>query len=104
MNNQKIAYLNYKQSILSAGQEVSNALSDFETQTKLADLKEKEYEAYAQSRNFSDELLNYGMADYLDVLVAEQNALNAKLNAISADYGKLNAIVQLYLALGGGWR
>ena len=104
LNNQQIAYLNYKQAILTAGQEVSNALSDFETQTKLADLKEKEYQAYADSRTYSDELLNYGMADYLDVLVAEQNALNAKLNAISADYGQLNAIVKLYLALGGGWR
>ena len=104
LNNQQIAYLNYKSTILNAGQEVSNALSDYETQTKLADLKEQEYQAYFDSRNYSDELLNYGLADYLDVLVAEQNALNAKLNAISADYGKLNAVVQLYLALGGGWR
>lgn len=102
LNNQQIAYLNYKSTILTAGQEVANALSDYQTQTQLSDLKQKEYEAYAESKGYSDELLNYGLADYLDVLVAEQNALSARLNAISAEYGRLSAMVELYRALGGG--
>lgn len=101
---QEIALLDYKQSILVASKEVSDALYTYQTNDAKAVLKQKEYEAYESATTYSEELLNYGMANYLEVLTARENALNAQLNLINTEYGKLNALVQLYKAVGGGWR
>lgn len=101
---QEAALLNYKQSILLASKDVSDALYTYTTNEQKAILKQLEYEAYQEATLYSEELLNYGMANYLEVLTARENALNAQLNVINSNLGKLNAIVQLYKAVGGGWR
>ena len=101
---QQQALLNFRQSLLLASREVSDALQIFESQDELISLKQQEYENYTTATNFSEELLNYGMANYLEVLTAQQNALNAQLAVINAQYARLNALVNLYNALGGGWR
>lgn len=101
---QEAALLNYKQSILLASKDVSDALYTYNTNEQKAVLKQQEYEAYQEATLYSEELLNYGMANYLEVLTARENALNAQLNVINSNFGKLNAIVQLYKAVGGGWR
>lgn len=101
---QEAALLNYKQSILLASKDVSDALYIYNTNEQKAILKQQEYEAYQEATLYSEELLNYGMANYLEVLTARENALNAQLNVINSNFGKLNAIVQLYKAVGGGWR
>lgn len=101
---QEQALLNYRKTILIAGREVSDALYTFDTNEKKASMKQQEYEAYNQATTYSEELLKYGMANYLDVLMARANALNARLSVINANLGKLNSIVQLYKAIGGGWR
>lgn len=101
---QEAALLNYKQSILLASKDVSDALYTYTTNEQKAILKQLEYEAYQEATLYSEELLNYGMANYLEVLTARENALNAQLNVINSNFGKLNAIVQLYKAVGGGWR
>ncbi|MEN9486393.1 MAG: hypothetical protein RIR56_81, partial [Bacteroidota bacterium] len=66
--NQEKAYLNFRKSILSAGREVSNALTMYTSQDQFITLKKKEMEAYKKSVNDSQELVNYGMANYLEVL------------------------------------
>jgi len=48
--------------------------------------------------------LNNGLANYLEVLTARQNALNSELSYVDSQYGQLSAIVELYRALGGGWK
>lgn len=101
---QEVALLNYKSSVLNASREVSDALYTFQTNDKKIDLKQKEYEAYQQAIEFSEELQVYGLANYLEVLTARENALNAQLNLINTEFGRLNAVVMLYKALGGGWR
>jgi multidrug efflux system outer membrane protein len=101
---QESALLNYKKSILNASKEVSDALYTYQTNEQKVILKQQEFEAYTQAIQFSEELQIYGMANYLEVLTARQNALNAQLAVINTEFGKLNAIVQLYRALGGGWR
>src|SRR5690554_159201 len=101
---QEAALLNYKQSILLASKDVSDALYTYTTNEQKAILKQLEYEAYQEATLYSEELLNYGMANYLEVLTARENALNAQLNVINSNLGKWNAIVQLYKAVGGGWR
>lgn len=100
---QQMAYLNYRKTLLTASGEVTDVLSIYQTQEELEQLKTKEFEAYAKSQEYSEELLDYGLSNYLDVLVAEQSALSAKLGAVSAEGSKLRALVQLYRALGGGW-
>ena len=101
---QEIAVLNYKNSILNASREVSDALYTYQTNDEKIQLKQKELEAYQKAITYSEELMTYGMANYLEVLTARENALNAQLSVINTEFGRLNALVQLYRALGGGWR
>ncbi|MFT3903726.1 MAG: TolC family protein [Niabella sp.] len=104
--NQEIAYLNYRKAVLTAGREVSDALANYDTQSQLETLKAQEQEAYHKATEYSQELLIHGWPNtsYLEVLTAQQNELNAELASYNATYGKLNAVVQLYKALGGGWK
>jgi outer membrane protein TolC len=67
-------------------------------------LKQKELDSYKKSVDYSQELVNYGMANYLEVLNASVNSLNAELNIANAKYSKMKAGVELYQALGGGWK
>lgn len=101
---QEIARLNFTATLLNAGREVSDALNKVETYKAVANLKSQESESYLKAVTYSNELLNYGLANYLEVLRAEENALNARLAQVSAELNMMNAVVQLYLSLGGGWR
>lgn len=102
--NQERAYLNFRKTILNAGNEVSDALKMYNAQDQFIAFKKKELSAYDKSVEFSHELVNYGMANYLEVLNANVNKLNAEINIANAQYTKLQAGVELYRALGGGWR
>ncbi|SHL76703.1 efflux transporter, outer membrane factor (OMF) lipoprotein, NodT family [Chryseobacterium carnipullorum] len=102
--NQETAYLNFRKTVLTAGKEVSDAIRVFSVQDSFIELKEKELEAYKKSVDYSQELVNYGMANYLEVLNASVNSLNAELNISNAEYSKMKAAVDLYQALGGGWK
>lgn len=102
--NQERAYLNFRKTILNAGNEVSDALKMYNAQDQFITFKKKELSAYDKSVEFSQELVNYGMANYLEVLNANVNKLNAEINIANAQYTKLQAGVELYRALGGGWR
>lgn len=101
---QEISLLNYKKTILNASKEVSDALYTYQANDQKITLKQQEFEAYNQAITYSEELQVYGMANYLEVLTAQENALNAQLSVINTQYGRLNAIVQLYKAVGGGWK
>jgi len=102
--NKETAYLNFRKSILTAGKEVSDAIRVFSVQDSFIDLKRKELDSYKKSVDYSQELVNYGMANYLEVLNASVNSLNAELNISNAEYSKMKAAVDLYQALGGGWK
>lgn len=102
--NKEKAYLSFRKTILTAGNEVSDALKTYSSQDQFIALKKKEVDAYKKSVDFSQELVNYGMANYLEVLNASVNQLNAEINIANAEYAKLQSGVELYRALGGGWR
>lgn len=102
--NKEIAYLNFRRAVLTAGKEVSDALNVYQSQDGFISLKRQEMEAYRKSVDYSQELVNYGLANYLEVINASVNQLNAELNISNAEYSKLDAGVELYRALGGGWR
>lgn len=102
--NQQAAYLNYKKVLLQASREVSDALFSYDTQVQLTDLKRQEFETYNVATEYAQELVNYGLANYLEVLLATDNSLSAELDYINAKYGVLRARIGLYQALGGGWK
>ena len=104
LDNKERAYLNFRKTILTAGKEVSDALQIFQSQNQFIAYKEKELEAYSKAANYSQDLMNYGMASFLEVLNADVNRLNAELNIANAKYTKLQSGVELYRALGGGWQ
>ncbi len=101
---QEAAYLRFRKSVLNAGKEVSDAVKMYSVQDEFIALKEKELEAYSKSVEFSQELVNYGMANYLEVLNASVNQLNSELSISNAKYAKMQAGIELYRALGGGWK
>lgn len=96
---------NFQQSLLVAGQEVSNALYAYEMASEKEDSRKKQIEALIKSVDFTQQLLEYSSAtNYTDVLTSEQNLLAAQLSGINDDLQKLQAVVDLYRALGGGWK
>ena len=101
---QEQARLDFKFAVLNAGKEVSDAMYSYEAATEKIQVKEKEYEAYSLSTDYSEELLNNGLANYLEVLRARENALNSSLDLVNAKNSQLQAIVNFYEALGGGWQ
>ena len=101
---QEQALLNFKKSLLVAGNEVSNALFAYHNETQKFQYREKEVEALRNAESNSEELLKNGYANYLDLLTARQSALNAELNVIDSKLQQLLTVVNLYEALGGGWK
>lgn len=101
---QEQARLNFKQSLLVASKEVSDALFAYNSATEKIDIKQKEFDAYDLATDYSQELLNNGLANYLEVLRAEENALNSSLGLVDAKNSQLQAVIDLYQALGGGWK
>ena len=101
---QEQAYLDFRLAVITASKEVSDALYNYEAATEKIEVNQKEFEAYNLATGYSEELLDNGFANYLEVLNAQENALNSSLNLINTKNNQLQAIVDLYEALGGGWR
>lgn len=101
---QEQAYLAFRRTVLTASREVSDALFRYDAAGEKITAKSQEYEAYDLATTYSEELLNNGLASYLEVLTARQNALNSQLDLVNARLDRMSAVVTLYHALGGGWR
>ncbi|QOG01365.1 efflux transporter outer membrane subunit [Flavobacterium sp. MDT1-60] len=99
------AYNNFQQSLLVAGQEVSNALYAYQMAADKEDSREKQIEALEKAVDYTQQLLEYSSAtNYTDVLTSQQNLLAAQLSGVNDNLQKLQAVVDLYRALGGGWK
>jgi NodT family efflux transporter outer membrane factor (OMF) lipoprotein len=101
---QEEALYNFKIALLSAGNEVQNALGSYESSVNKAGLREKQLDALVKSVDYTRKLLTYGTANYTEVLSAETSLLAAQLSSINDRLQQLNATVSLYRALGGGWK
>lgn len=101
---EEVALLNFRRSMIVASREVSDALYNFQAAEERIQIITNEFEAYDLATSYSEELLNNGMANYLEVLTARENALNSRLALINTRLDRLYAIVDLYQALGGGWK
>ena len=101
---QEQALLEFKRSLLIAGKEVSDALYAYNAETRKFEFRILEVEALRNAEINSDELLKNGFANYLDLLITRQSVLNSELNVIDSKLQQLLTIVDLYQALGGGWK
>lgn len=102
---QQIAFYNFQQSLLVGSQEVSNALYNFQTASEKEVTRAKQIASLTKAVDYTKELLRYSSAtNYTDVLTSEQSLLNAQLNGINDRLQKLQSVVNLYRALGGGWK
>jgi len=98
------AMYNYERVILNAYLEVSNQLSKIDNLEKSYDLKSKQVAALDKSIDVSNDLFKSARVDYLEVLLTQRDALETKLELIETKKDQLNAVVNVYKDLGGGWR
>lgn len=98
------AVYNYEKTILNAYIEVSNQLSKMDNMAKTYDLKAKQVEALNASIAISNDLFLSTRADYMEVLLTQRDALESKFDLIETKLQQMNAMVNIYHALGGGWK
>ena len=94
----------YEQTIINAYTEVLNQISNIDNLDKSYELKKKQVNALVQSIDVSIQLFKSARADYLDVLLTQRDALDAKMEIIETKQKQINAMVDLYKSLGGGWQ
>ena len=92
----------FQQTILKAGNEVSNALIAYNTCDEKSLLDEKQEKIYEQTVEDTRQLYTSKGISYLEVIQAQTNLLNARINKVTDDFNKMQAVVNLYQALGGG--
>ena len=96
------ALLNFKQTLLDAGTEANNALISWQTARKRLD-RDKLQIVYLKGAVLNTQLLmKNGQADYLEVLTAQKNLLQAELTETNDRYIEIQSVITLYHALGGG--
>jgi len=99
------AYFAFQKSLLDAGQEVTNSLYAYQNAVEKQSSRAQQIQALEKSVDYTKELLRYSSAtNYTDVLTSEQGLLAAQLSGVNDRLQELQAIVNLYRALGGGWK
>lgn len=101
-SEQEEALLNFKQSLLNAGSEVSNALFQYSTAIQKQENRNKQLEALERSVLYTRELFQLASSTYLEVLTAQEDLLDAQLSETNDWYDQVQSVINLYQALGGG--
>ena len=109
--NLKVSKLQYEQAfntwqnaILSAGNEVSNALVNYNAYDENSKLETQRIEVLTKNVEDTRALYKSSGSSYLEVLTAQTQLLSAQINKVTDDFSKMQAVVSLYTALGGGGR
>ncbi|HLZ15916.1 MAG TPA: TolC family protein [Cyclobacteriaceae bacterium] len=97
------AAFNYERTILAAYIEVANQLSNINNLKKSYELRSKQVQTLTQSIDISTRLFRSARADYMEVLLTQRDALESKFELIETKKKQMNAKVDIYQALGGGW-
>jgi multidrug efflux system outer membrane protein len=102
---QQVALNSFQQSLLVAGQEVSDALFAYQTVEDRKTNRQLQITALEKSVDFNQTLLKYSPAtNYTDVLTSQQSLLAAQLDGVNDRLEQWQAVISLYHALGGGWQ
>lgn len=99
---QEQAFNTWQNAVLSAGSEVSNALVLYNSSAEKVELDRKSVEALQRSVDMTRMLFHSKSATYLEVITAQTSLLNAQLTQVEDEFDKMQAVVNLYYALGGG--
>ena len=100
--HEQAGYL-FRQSLLNAGVEVNNALTMWQTAKKRVELGKKQIVSLQAAVWNTQLLMKHGNADYLEVLTAQKNLLQAELTEASDKLDEIKSVINLYRALGGGY-
>ena len=103
-SQQQEALYNFQNTLLNAGREVSDAMSMYETATSKREIRDNQINALEKSVQYSQELLENGFATYTEIITARQSLLQALLGKVNDRLQQLQAVVDLYRSLGGGWK
>ena len=101
---QDAALYGFTNSLLIASQEVSNAYSLHEHALQKTGVRSNQLNSLTKSVEYTQELLRNGFANYTEVITARQSLLAAELGKVNDKLQQLQAVVNLYRALGGGWK
>ena len=99
---EEIAKMNYQQTILEAGQEVSDALHLYDATNKKLVHDQSQVEALEKAVAYTKDLFQSGDATYLEILTSQQNLLSAQLTEVADNIQRIQAVISLYSAVGGG--
>ena len=99
---EQIAKMNYQQTILEAGKEVSDALFLYDTADKKLSEHQAQVSEMQKAVEMNNDLFQAGKATYLEIITAQQSLLSAQLNEVSDTFQRMQAVINLYSALGGG--
>lgn len=104
-NAQQIqAAFEYEQTILNAYREVANLVAKMDNLQNSYQLKSQQVDILTESIEVAIQLFQSARAEYLEVLLTQRDALEAKMELIETKKEQMSAMVDLYKALGGGWR
>jgi NodT family efflux transporter outer membrane factor (OMF) lipoprotein len=98
------AVYNYERTILNAYMEVANQMAKIGNLANSYELKSKQVDALTQSITISNDLFKSARADYMEVLLTQRDALESKFELVETKVQQLKAMVNIYQALGGGWK
>lgn len=96
------AFNNWQNAILKAGNEVSNALVNYNGYNDNSKIEAERIEVLTKNVEDTKALYQSSGSSYLEVLTAQQQLLSAQLNKATDDFNKMQSVVSLYTALGGG--
>ena len=99
---EKIAQMNYQQTILEAGKEVSDALHEYDATSKKLVQDRAQIEQLEKAVAYTSALFQSAQSTYLEILSAQQSLLSAQLTEVSDNVQRMQAVVSLYSAIGGG--
>jgi multidrug efflux system outer membrane protein len=99
----KQAVAQYEQTILVAFREVEDSLVGVSTAREQAAAQERQVNALRSGLHLANLRYKGGLANYLDVLIAQRSLFDAELSLAATHRLHLVSVVQLYKALGGGW-
>ena len=98
------AVITFRQTALNATGEVVNALVQIDKLKSQRQIASAQVDTLHKAINNASLLFKAGMADYLEVITAQSNSLNAELSLADIQRQQLIAMVELYRSLGGGWK
>jgi outer membrane protein TolC len=98
------AVFSYERTILGAYTEVYNQLSNIKNLKSSYDLKDRQVKALTESIDISTTLFKSARADYMEVLMTQRDALESRFELIEIKKQQMNATINTYRALGGGWK